>query len=371
MRKKLIALAVATVPIGQALAQSNVQIYGLADVAYVNTNYGGNKKTQNAIDSTVLDGSHIGFRGSEDLGNDLKAIFALEYRVDLDSNTSIGSDNPTRVVARQQYVGLTGGFGTLVAGRLQAAVFQWLGGLGPATELVGSPALGAHHLVGMNGGFFSATGRLNNAIGYTSPAYAGITVGLAHGRLTERASITGNADSAINQAAISYKNGPFTAGFAWSRASDWTLGETGTLGPGYIVGTTSAPTVDGISAGYGRSIQGHALTEIGLRAGYDFGVVKVMAIHQTMDNFAPTAMRNYKDKKNVISVVVPVSTGKIVGEYAKANMESLPDAKAYTLMYQHNLSKRSALYGAFARFDSAGPATSDYNRFAFGMLHRF
>lgn len=368
MQKSIIAAGIATMLSASAFAQSHVEIYGVADVAYVNTNYGGNRKTLNAIDSTVLDGSRLGFKGAEDLGNGAKAIFALEYRIDLDGNYGIGSDNPSRVVARQQYVGLTGGLGTLVAGRLQAAVFQWLG---QATDLVGSPQLGAHHLVGMNGGFFSATGRLNNAIGYTSPAFYGVTLGVAHGRLTERSASTGNEDSKINQMALSYQNGAFTAGYAWSKASDWTLGETGTLGPGFIVGTTSTPTADGIAAGYGRSIQGHDLTETGLRAGYDFGVAKVMAIHQTMENYAPLAAKTFKDKKNVLSVVVPVATGKVVAEYANAAMESTPDAKVYTLLYQHNLSKRSALYGAFARYNTDGANTGDYSRIAIGMMHKF
>ena len=120
MQKKLIALAIAAAASSTAFAQTNVQIYGIADVGYVGIDRD-HFKFQNNINSGVLSTSRIGFKGAEDLGNGLKAIFTLEYGLLLDQNTSIGASTNNVANARQQFVGLTGGFGTVVAGRLQTA----------------------------------------------------------------------------------------------------------------------------------------------------------------------------------------------------------------------------------------------------------
>ena len=105
MQKKIIALAVAGLASTAAFAQTNVQIYGVADAAvvYTNTNGGpttnaagvtsanGNGRDKFAIDSGGLAGSRLGFKGTEDLGNGLKAIFTLEYALSIDQNTGIGA----------------------------------------------------------------------------------------------------------------------------------------------------------------------------------------------------------------------------------------------------------------------------------------
>jgi predicted porin len=86
MQKKIIALAIAGLASTAAFAQSNVTIYGVVDAAYVYTGVnGGNTLNTNEshsqdtslIQSGQLDGSRIGLKGTEDLGNGLKAVFVL------------------------------------------------------------------------------------------------------------------------------------------------------------------------------------------------------------------------------------------------------------------------------------------------------
>jgi hypothetical protein len=82
MQKKLIALAVASLASGAAFAQTNVTMYGIADAGYVWSQgdalvTGTNKFS--GIQSGLLSGSRLGFKGEEALGNGLKAIFTLEY----------------------------------------------------------------------------------------------------------------------------------------------------------------------------------------------------------------------------------------------------------------------------------------------------
>ena len=96
MQKKLIALAVAGLASTAAFAQTNVTIYGVADLGYVASSSNRNGTTTgnanyNGIDSGIWGGSRIGFKGEEALGNGLKTIFTLEYYIAPDENTGVGA----------------------------------------------------------------------------------------------------------------------------------------------------------------------------------------------------------------------------------------------------------------------------------------
>jgi predicted porin len=80
MKKIVLAALLGAVASGGALAQNNVQIYGIAD-AGVLWQRGGTTK----IVSGGADGSRLGFKGSEELGHGYKAVFNLEARVELDT----------------------------------------------------------------------------------------------------------------------------------------------------------------------------------------------------------------------------------------------------------------------------------------------
>ena len=98
MKKSLIAALIGATFATSALAQSSVQIYGIAD-AGVMFQKGGPTK----IYSGGADGSRIGFKGTEDLGNGFKAMFNLEARVELDTGTqqpTLMNDNPGRYLLR-------------------------------------------------------------------------------------------------------------------------------------------------------------------------------------------------------------------------------------------------------------------------------
>src|SRR5574343_769927 len=114
MQKKIIALAVAALASSAAFAQTNVTVYGVVDMgqAFVkssgsdvaNTNQG----TVGRLDSNS---SYLGFKGVEDLGNGLKAVFQYETGFSTDTGGALAG-------GRDSFVGLTGGFGTVVAGNL-------------------------------------------------------------------------------------------------------------------------------------------------------------------------------------------------------------------------------------------------------------
>jgi len=110
MKKTFFAALVGTCFATPALAQSGIQIYGIADAGIVWQRGGPTK-----IVSGGADGSRLGFKGSEELGNGYKAIFNLESRVELDT----GTQTPTLVNDNQGFY-LTHGMDALPAPILAA-----------------------------------------------------------------------------------------------------------------------------------------------------------------------------------------------------------------------------------------------------------
>jgi predicted porin len=110
MKKNFLAALVGTCCASSALAQSSIQIYGIAD-AGVLWQRGGPTK----IVSGGADGSRLGFKGVEDIGNGFKAVFNLEARVELDT----GSQVPTLINDNQGFF-LTRGMQALPAPILAA-----------------------------------------------------------------------------------------------------------------------------------------------------------------------------------------------------------------------------------------------------------
>jgi predicted porin len=267
MQKKLIALAVAGLASTAAFAQSNVTVYGIVDVAGLYQDGQAAGKNQFSVNSGVLSTSRLGFKGVEDLGNGLKALFTLEYGLTADANNGIGmtATVPGGVAtgnARQQFVGLTGNFGTAVAGRLQTTGLDYTVA---GSALGGSPAIGATNVVG-GGTLLTAVARANNAVAYISPSFSGMTLAVNHARMTEAALGTPTADAYANLVSASYANGPMTAGLVYAKLSN----------------ANTAASDDN--------------KEWGIRGGYDFGVAKLQAAYQQEKNDAAAG----KDKKYVI-----------------------------------------------------------------------
>jgi predicted porin len=173
MYKKLNVAAFAAVTIAAALparAQSNVTLYGLIDGAvehYTNADAAGNGVTRAPSLGGGMFPSRIGFRGTEDLGGGLKAIFTLENGFAPDTGTL---NQGGRLFGRQAWVGLAGSWGQVTVGRnynmLYVSSFD-VDVFGPSQYGVGSldPAV--------------PNGRSDNSIAYKG-TFNGVTVGATY-----------------------------------------------------------------------------------------------------------------------------------------------------------------------------------------------
>lgn len=161
----------------------------------------------------------IGIKASEDLGMmGLKGIAGFEWKVDTtDNQGGGGSNNP--FAARESYVGLQGGFGTISFGRLKQP-YKYAGGV--TYDAFVTTALEARGKGGMSRGIgldnaFGHNGFFPKALGYNSPEMGGLSLQLAY-RLDEGAPIritnagvnsfqSAKADGAW-MAALQFKSGP-------------------------------------------------------------------------------------------------------------------------------------------------------------------
>ncbi|HEU0204481.1 MAG TPA: porin, partial [Burkholderiaceae bacterium] len=116
--------------------------------------------------------SRIGFRGSEDLGGGLRALFQLESGINADTGTSA---NSTKFWDRQAWVGLQGAWGTMSLGRQTSLLADAISPIDPLGLRLASfnpniniAALSQHGLANQYGPAGSTTGsyRLDNAIKY-------------------------------------------------------------------------------------------------------------------------------------------------------------------------------------------------------------
>ena len=114
MNKKIIALAIAAAVAAPMAAQADATVYGKLNMAVgtVSEDYtvaSGDIDVDNFQVRSIA--SRLGFKGSEDLGGGLSAVWKLEYGV-----SPVDSSGPG-LSRRNQYVGLKGGFGEVRVGR--------------------------------------------------------------------------------------------------------------------------------------------------------------------------------------------------------------------------------------------------------------
>lgn len=216
MQKKLIALAIAGLASAPVFAQTNVTVYGVVDATLENV------RAKSATDDTVADlknrnrvtsnSSLIGFRGTEDLGNGLKALFQIESSISADAGGGT-------LAGRDTFVGLNGGFGTVQLGKL-TTIMRAAGAkvdFNPAATGIGFQAATYGTIAGIKTGIDE---RINNSVMYTTPSFSGFTAQLAYSAGENRKSPDDNFGEGVNsngyQLAAAYENGPLyvSAGYA-------------------------------------------------------------------------------------------------------------------------------------------------------------
>src|SRR5690606_27551832 len=110
MKKKLIAMVVSAAAAIPAVATADVTVYGRAHISADLLDDGKDYSELNISSNS----SRLGFKGNHEINPDLKAFFQIEQEV------LFGSAGNSRLNTRDTFVGLSGDFGAVQAGRFDS-----------------------------------------------------------------------------------------------------------------------------------------------------------------------------------------------------------------------------------------------------------
>ncbi len=358
MQKKLIALAIAGLS-GAAFAQSNVTIYGVADATFdiINVSGGSAALSGNTPNFTRVstNGSRLGFKGTENLGNGLTALFQFESNANFDNSAS------TLGTSRDSFAGLSGNFGKVILGNLSTPTrafsalldvnagndgigtnYALLGKLGGALANAGKgvPAFGADASRSATSASLFDT-RFSNAIAYTTPSFSGLQATAAYMANENKTDTSGaKLNTSAYDLGLNYNNGPVLVGLTYAKVTE----------KNDVTG--SAPYGSGALKTYLGSDQ--KLRELRLGGSYDFGVATLRALYAQTK--ADGSLNDVKQTVWGIGGTYNVTTnGKLTAQYYHAGdldkstgADDNTGAKFCTLGYEHSLSKRTLLKANYA-----------------------
>ena len=183
MKKTLIAAAVMATS-GIAFAASNVTLYGVMDGGVLVSKA---KKADTTVQakSGFNSGSRWGLKGVEELGNGYTVGFQLEQGFNLDDGMTANGwstkDGEEGTFNRESRLYVAGSFGSLSFGRFGSLA----SGAGSQTILTGWQFGTSYEETGSWTKYAKGNGRINNAISYVSPSFAGMTVHVMYSNGTQ------------------------------------------------------------------------------------------------------------------------------------------------------------------------------------------
>ncbi|TCT03794.1 porin [Paralcaligenes ureilyticus] len=357
MKKTLLAAALIAGFASVAQAETSVTLYGIIDTGIeyqqVKGTVGGVdvKASQFGLTSGNQSGSRWGLKGSEDLGNGLRAVFQLESGFD---STNGKSAQGGRLFGRQATIGLASdAWGQLDFGRQTNIASKYMAFADPFAAGWGQANYGTS--------FTSAnTVRLDNMIMYQTPNFSGFQFGVGYSfnvdgsQLPKLSSSTPGFDGSDRNVrditvGLRYTNGPIGLGAAYDRLnrSNNPDGEPNNVSAWMIAGA------------------------------YDFEVVKAsLAFGQTRNGFFapqgvinPTGVTSFpsfgfvnglKFNSYLVGLTAPVGNGLVMASWQMADPHSSDDSigdrakqQSFSLGYQYSLSKRTNVYATASYMKNA------------------
>lgn len=324
-----------------AVAQSNVTIYGLVDVGVASEDVGAPGTRKTLLVGGTQGQSRLGFRGTEDLGGGLKALFNIETGFKLDTGETASTST---FFARRSVVGLEGAFGLVTMGREYTPIAQ----VAAATDPLGHGFYGTD----LNAFDDSARDRIqrraSNTVNYKTPSFNGLFARLVYG-FGEQA--TGPKANLLGLSA-EYQQGPIYFGAGFHQIE--------------------------------RDVAGNDKQYI-LGAGYKFGTVHLKANYLASDPIGPS---NKFEQFNV-GVSAALGHGRLYTSVQQNKDQTGARAKGFAATYSYDLSKRTnaflsyaslrnnasgrfGLYSATSKLTpSAAQLGSDPSGLVLGLQHRF
>lgn len=300
MKKSVLSAAVLALACGGAMAQSSVTAFGIIDLAARNMKGADSVKyLSNEGRST----SRLGFRGVEDMGGGLKAGFHIETQVNPDDGTVGGN-----FWQRRATVSLMGDFGELRLGRDKSQTRTLQDQFDP---------FGTSGMPGLNRLMALDRNRMDNTVIYFLPSMGGVYGSVA-------VSAGENSNTATTQRS--------TAGRLGYKTKE----------------------LD-ISGAYGQFGDSNKLKITALGASYVMGDVTLQGQYSQYKQGATTL------KVSNLGGSLKMGAGRLIASFGNASGAANRDASLMAFGYDHGLSKRTTLYGTYARISNDGTSTFSLN----------
>lgn len=374
-RAKKIALAVAMAAATMSMAQATeVEVFGRFDTGMMYTINSGDSKDNFQMTSGHTTGSRWGIKATEKLNADWTVRAHLESGIESDTGELSSSG---RIFGRQMTISLKNpSFGEIAFGRSGKP----LSGSDQFTRIRPFTPFGVTYGdAGLL--FYGKGGRIDNAVFYQSPKFAGFTVLAA-------ASSETNGQEADEWT----DNTRF-----WGGSIDWKGGNVGLM-----IGAEQTVLADG-----DKTDGQENPTTLYLGAYYDFGVAKIMAGYQRGWNLdrigclrdveigsidTDSTKKNFDANFYLLGATIPAGKGLVRlsaiymdGENSQELGPNLgKDASYWSLGagYTYPFSKRTSIYGVVAHLhgedaidkdNNASNGDGDLTRYqiAVGLVHKF
>jgi predicted porin len=335
---------------GVAVVQADVQVMGHIDesINYIdgqNSPYVDKGDTDTRFVCTTCS---IGFKGNEDLGNGLKALFFLDWQYDINNSTGLSG--------RDQYLGLGGNFGTIKVGTMSTTYKSHGAMLDPGYRTVAQMRDVGLQSTLHSGKGNHGEGRATNTVRYDSPSWNGLQLGAQYTLVPD--SDTVSQDNGYG-AGVSYENGGILL-FA-----DYLTNGTSGDDSAYKVGAK------------------YTLNNFAVFGQYEFDKGLI-----TDSNTDTLGQNNTGDGADVWFAGASYAMGNnlIYGGYGRGSDGSTrddtiavppaasqkvqtPEYNSWEVVGIHNFSKRTLAYLGYVYVDPDG--TSDVTHYTLGMKHTF
>ncbi|MGB7484071.1 MAG: porin [Castellaniella sp.] len=335
MKKTLLAAALCVGFAGVAQAETSVTLYGILDTGYgysqvkYDRNNVQSSSTSSGLRDGIFNGSRWGLKGSEDLGDGLRAVFQLEAN----ANLGEGSGTKHSGFARQTFVGLSSdSWGVFTMGR------QYNLGNSFTHDVNEGVSFGdMDRAFGAQG---SST-RMANSFKYVTPGFSGFKAGIAYGNpettVTRVNGVSASDRSNHLSTALKYESGPLFVAASYDRAS---------------------------------SSLDHAITNWAIAGAYDFEVVKLHLAYgqdrygklgwanEAKDLYeeligAYSLGKDFKSSNYYVGLSAPVGAGTLVASWSRSSSnlddgdkwgDAAKTQNIYHVNYKYPLSKRTSVY---------------------------
>jgi predicted porin len=336
MQKKLIVVALTAaiaLPVQAMADNGNFTFYGKADVSYDIINTGNGTTTANGatavtgVNKRVVSSnvSKFGFKGSEDLGDGLSAIWQIEQQIDIDAAAK------NTFASRNTFAGLKGGFGTVLFGihdtpyKLATRKLDVFGdSIGDNRALLGG--------VKSTSAAAAFDGRPTDVLAYISPSFGGVSAAVAMVNLKEANTNDTQANDSALSLAVTYDAAPFYGSVGY---------ESHTLESNITATPTGGDTETATKLGFGYTLDALSIGVVYEKTSDDLAAGK----DSKFGHSAGYVGAKYKLGNSAVKLAYGKST--LIGDGAARIDNS--DSSQISIGYDHGLSKNTKVYALYSK----------------------